>query len=181
MKHDHIQQELVEISLSFFDLLLGPREIISLPWMFEKDHKLMVSEFFDFHKSGDFFTHIFQDRLSFNYLFEMKKPDNVRGGKRLFMLTASVPFNLLKRKDLLHYYTSMQNLFTEWEKDLVKVEGLTTKIKDGYRKINEDELHALISALNNYLGELQFIIQVMPDVISIPMERFMQKERLEEY
>lgn len=171
MDVDFLEQEMVEMTLSFFDLIIGPRVITGLPWYDEERSNQFISEYFDFHKPGDFFCHIFSNSLSFNGLFQIENPENVRGGKRLFMLTASIPFSLLARKDILHYFPSIEQLFVDWERDLAKMPQLNQTIKDGKRE-NEKSLRSILYKLSNYLGELQFIIQVTPDTIAIPLSAF---------
>ena len=167
---DFKKQEMVEISLSFFDLILGPRLIASLPWVDEVVQNRFVSEFFDFHSPSDFFSHIFKDYLSFNLLFNISNPSNIRGGKRLLMLTASIPFNLLKRKDILQYYPSLESLFREWANDIKNKPKINQSIKDGQNDPQNTQ-KGILRTLNNYLGELQFILSVMPDTISIPVDK----------
>lgn len=170
------QQEMVEISLSFFDLVLGPRLIASLPWVTETTQSHFVSEFFDFHEDGDFFTHIFKDFLSFNHLFSIANPANIRGGRRLLMLSASVPFSLLKRKDILQYYISIENLFREWAKDIEQKPSINAAIKDGSIQQHSGP-GPILRCLSNYLGELEFILNVMPDTVAIPIEKLPQSMR----
>ncbi len=167
---DYKQQEMVEISLSFFDLVLGPRLIASLPWVTETAQSHFVSEFFDFHEDGDFFTHIFNDFLSFNHLFNIANPTNIRGGRRLLMISASVPFSLLKKKDILQYYSSIENLFREWGKDIELKPSINETIKDGSIH-SYSEPGPILRCLNNYLGELEFILNVMPDTVAVPIEK----------
>ncbi|WP_371805720.1 hypothetical protein [Candidatus Lokiarchaeum ossiferum] len=175
MEIDFLKQDMVEITLSFFDLIIGPRVITGLPWYNEGRLNQFISEYFDFHKPGDFFCHIFANSLSFNRLFQINNPDNVRGGKRLFMLTTSIPFTLLKRKDLLQYFPSIEQLFIDWEKDLAHLSHLNQIIQDGKRE-NENSLQPILYKLSQYLGELQFIIHVTPDTITIPMNSMSIKD-----
>ncbi len=171
MDVDFFEQEMVEMTLSFFDLIIGPRVITGLPWYNEGRSNQFISEYFDFHKPGDFFCHIFSNSLSFNRLFQVDNPSNIRGGNRLFMLTASIPFTLLARKDILHYFPSIEQLFTDWERDLARLEHLNRIIKDGKRE-NENSLQPILHKLSDYLGELQFVIHVTPDTIAIPLSAF---------
>jgi hypothetical protein len=167
---DYKDQEMLEISLSFFDLILGPRLIATLPWVNETHYNHFVSEFFDFHEAGDFFTHIFAECLSFNHLFSIPYPENKRGNNRLLMLTASVPINILKRKDLLQYYPSIENLFREWGKDFRKKTDINQLIIDGDLSIR-NKPKPILKCLNQYLGELEFIINVTPETVSVPVNK----------
>ena len=174
---DYKQQEMVEISLSFFDLVLGPRLIASLPWVTETAQSHFVSEFFDFHEEGDFFAHIFKDLLSFNHLFSISNPLNPRGGRRLLMLSASVPFSLLKRKDILQYISSIENLFLEWSKDIAHKPYINETIKDGFI-FEQTAPGPILRCLSNYLGELEFILNVMPDTVAVPIEKLPQSLKI---
>ena len=168
MEFDYLEQDMVEITLSVFDLIIGPRVITGLPWYNEGRSNQFTAEYFDFHKPGDFFCHIYSNSLSFNRLFQINNPNNSRGGKRHFMLTAVIPFTLLKRKDILHYFPSLEQLFIDWERDLEKLSTLNQIIKDGKRE-SEMQLQPILYKLSNYLGELQFIIHVTPDTMAIPI------------
>jgi hypothetical protein len=86
------------------------------------------------------------------------------------MLTASIPFNLLKRKDILQYYPSLESLFREWANDIKNKPQFDEGIKDG-QKDDQNTQKSILKTLDNYLGELQFILSVMPDTISIPVEK----------
>ena len=49
MEIDFFEQEMVEMTLSFFDLIIGPRVITGLPWYNEGRSNQFISEYFDFH------------------------------------------------------------------------------------------------------------------------------------
>jgi len=163
----------IKISLSFFDLMRGPREIIELPEGNE-DEKLFISEFFDFHQSGDFFTHIFEEKISFNKLFDVKR-EGARGGHRSYMLTALVSLDLLRRRDLLQYYSSFENLFDNWATSFSNIDALNDIIQDGYKedyyKENRKELRPITNILNDFVEEMKYIIDTMPEVVSVPINR----------
>lgn len=173
MEIDFLEQDMLELSLSFFDLILGPRQIAVLPWSNIRNRNNFVSEFFDFHQPNDFFTHIYANYLSFNFLFEIPDPDNNRGGMRMLMLTASVPFALFKKRALLQYYGSIEELFRDWATDLQKTPNLSLLFQDG-RYQPEREIQPLLLKLCAYMGELQFIINVMPETFSVPISSLAQ-------
>ena len=162
----------IKITLSYFDFVLGPRHILTVPDDLENRNNHFIAQFFDFHQNGDFFTHIFKDYLSFNHLFSTQIfSDTLRGGKRLLMLTVSIPLALMKRKDLFQYYPSLKQLFVDWTRNFDYNSKLTKGIQDGKQIFIEQEVfNPLIQELNNYLTELKFIIQIaVPDTVQIPM------------
>ena len=166
-------KKFIHLSLSFFDMVLGPRHILTVPGDLTNKKNHFVAQFFDFHQNGDFFMHVFEDYLSFNHLFSTKMhSDHLRGGKRLLMLTASIPLTVMRRKDLLQYFPSLKQLFKDWTHNFDHSPKLTKGIQDGRKILNEqDVFKPLIRELNYFLTELEFIIQIaVPDTVQIPAE-----------
>ena len=166
-------KKFIHISLSYFDFVLGPRHILTVPGDLTNKKNHFVAQFFDFHQNGDFFMHVFEDYLSFNHLFSTQIfSDSLRGGKRLLMLTASIPLTVMKRKDLLQYFPSLKQLFSDWTQNFDHNPKLTIGIQDGKKiLIEQDVFKPLIRELNYFLTELEFIIQIaVPDTVQIPAD-----------
>ena len=90
------------------------------------------------------------------------------------MLSASVPFSLLKRKDILQYYISIENLFREWARDIEQKPSINAAIKDGTVQSHSGP-GPILRCLSNYLGELEFILNVMPDTVAVPIDKLPAK------
>jgi hypothetical protein len=166
-------KKFIHLSLSYFDFLLGPRHILTVPGDLTNKKNHFVAQFFDFHQNGDFFMHVFEDYLSFNHLFSTKMfSDHLRGGKRLLMLTASIPLTVMRRKDLLQYFPSLKQLFRDWSQNFDHNPKLSAGIQDGKKiLIEQDVFRPLINELNLFLTELEFIIQIaVPDTVQIPAD-----------
>ncbi|MHA1746312.1 MAG: hypothetical protein ACTSWW_09955 [Promethearchaeota archaeon] len=166
-------KKFIHLALSYFDFVLGPRHILTVPGDLTNKKNHFVAQFFDFHQNGDFFMHVFEDYLSFNHLFSTKMfSDHLRGGKRLLMLTASIPLTVMRRKDLLQYFPSLKQLFRDWSKNFDHNPKLSAGIQDGKKiLIEQDVFRPLIHELNLFLTELEFIIQIaVPDTVQIPAD-----------
>ncbi len=166
-------KKFIHLALSYFDFVLGPRHILTVPGDLTNKKNHFVAQFFDFHQNGDFFMHVFEDYLSFNHLFSTKMfSDRLRGGKRLLMLTASIPLTVMRRKDLLQYFPSLKQLFRDWSQNFDRNPKLSAGIQDGKKiLIEQDVFRPLINELNLFLTELEFIIQIaVPDTVQIPAD-----------
>ena len=88
------------------------------------------------------------------------------------MLTASIPLTVMKRKDLLQYFPSLKQLFSDWTQNFDHNPKLTIGIQDGKKiLIEQDVFKPLIRELNYFLTELEFIIQIaVPDTVQIPAD-----------
>ncbi len=161
--------EEISICLSFFDEFDGPRVIWMLPKENQSEH-IFISQFFDFHKTGEFFTHIFNDQLSFNYLFNLER-EKARGGSREFMLSSLVSLEILRKRDLLQYYPSIKDLFKNWQKSLASIPEINPMIVDGKETFLESEIKPIIMKLDEFLEELHYLIDMMPEVMPVPANR----------
>ena len=167
---DKPKHQKISICLSYFDLARGPRELIVVPTN-TQNSRLFVSQFFDFHDTGDFFTHLFNAQLSFNYLFDIEQED-ARGGSRMFMLTALVSLGLFKKKNLLQYYPSIENLFKGWANSFSNIENVNDYIVDGAKAIQENSILPLKVKIEEFVDELHYIIESIPEVVPVPINTF---------
>lgn len=147
------------ITLSYFDNAIGPRSILCVPWGDSKP--TLVSQFFDFHISDDFFTHIFGGVVSFNRLFTISN-ENSRGGINTFMLTTVIPFSVLQHNEIfLRYYNSFAQLLDDWVnqfKNAFYPSHFGDIIMDGCLQFDEQKAKPLIALMDEFLNELEYIM-----------------------
>ena len=74
----------VELILSYYDPILGPREILSVPGLRTKNKSVLVSQYFDFHHSGDFFINLHEQQVTFNQIFSIDRLNSL-GNQKQFM------------------------------------------------------------------------------------------------
>ncbi len=108
--------------VSYFDQKLGPTILVSNSDIAEdKELEREISTLMDLHRSGSFFVHYFNDRISANYIYSYKSEQQIRGGKNDIMLSFVFPRPEEESKsEFLRYFFTNINAYENQLKILTK-------------------------------------------------------------